>query len=142
MVVETRDRYFGGSLELVSLDGWGRCSWFRIPWSCLLSFAWQIPAGTDVYVRLPKLVCFFPSKGGSASFKAEIDYVTSGHKFGGHRGVEFVIYEMWSYDHFEHTMYTYIQYARTQEEIATNSPLSVPLLSSPTSERPSAFLTF
>lgn len=28
--------YFGGSLDLVSLDGWG----------------------TDVFVRLPKLVCF------------------------------------------------------------------------------------
>jgi hypothetical protein len=45
-------RYFGGSLELVSLDGWGEIvqhgSVFHAD-----RIAFQ---GTDVYLRLPKLV--------------------------------------------------------------------------------------
>lgn len=41
--------YFGGSLDLVSLDGWGTYTF--IVWR---ESNWKI--GTDVYVRLPKLV--------------------------------------------------------------------------------------
>jgi hypothetical protein len=52
-------RYFGGSLELVSLDGYG----------------------TDVYLRLPKLVRFWWLK-----FIALItDHTSTGAQFGGHR---------------------------------------------------------
>jgi hypothetical protein len=43
-------RYFGGSLELVSLDGWGML--------CLLAinYVLNVGPGSDAYLRLPKLV--------------------------------------------------------------------------------------
>lgn len=43
--------YFGGSLEHVSLDGWGECSI-----SQYLGASVDFAEGTDVYLRLPKLV--------------------------------------------------------------------------------------
>jgi len=47
-----RRRYFGGSLELVSLDGWGE-NLQRFDMYHTDRVAFQ---GTDVYLRLPKLV--------------------------------------------------------------------------------------
>lgn len=46
-------RYFGGSLDLVSLDGWGKILTYfgRQCVDCVI--------GTDAYVRLPKLVSIF-----------------------------------------------------------------------------------
>jgi hypothetical protein len=46
-------RYFGGSLELVSLDGWGEIVRYQIYMYHADTIALQ---GTDVYLRLPKLV--------------------------------------------------------------------------------------
>jgi len=47
-----RCRYFGGSLELVSLDGWGEIlQRFNMYHPDRVAFQ-----GTDVYLRLPKLV--------------------------------------------------------------------------------------
>jgi hypothetical protein len=43
--------YLGGSLELVSLDGWGQLKAHRCP-----LFAYHRITGTDAYLRLPKLV--------------------------------------------------------------------------------------
>lgn len=45
-------RYFGGSLELVSLDGWGK--WMTMRAGQRLMYPCSL--GTDVYLRLPKLV--------------------------------------------------------------------------------------
>lgn len=44
-------RYFGGSLELVSLDGWGGCLIL-----CAHEPVIEALLGTDVFLRLPKLV--------------------------------------------------------------------------------------
>ncbi|THH15041.1 hypothetical protein EW146_g5379 [Bondarzewia mesenterica] len=45
--------YFGGSLEPVSLDGWGKGA-FLLP-TYLIDHVALITTGTDVYLRLPKL---------------------------------------------------------------------------------------
>lgn len=47
----TMVRYFGGSLELVSLDGWGGCLIL-----CAHEPVIEALLGTDVFLRLPKLV--------------------------------------------------------------------------------------
>ena len=46
-------RYFGGSLELVSMDGWGEVVQ---PGASICSTLTSMLIGTDVYLRLPKLV--------------------------------------------------------------------------------------
>ena len=49
-----RYRYFGGSLQLVPMDGWGKCSFSVTSGVPRTGYPWFL--GTDVYVRLPKLV--------------------------------------------------------------------------------------
>lgn len=61
----TYARYFGGSLDLVSLDGWGESHTFRFPITrfmdaielscCLLVLTHYFVPGVDVYLRLPRL---------------------------------------------------------------------------------------
>jgi len=58
-------RYFGGSLDLISLDGWGESRAFRFPITrfmdaiellyCLLVLTHYFVPGIDVYLRLPRL---------------------------------------------------------------------------------------
>lgn len=45
-------RYFGGSLELVNMDGFGGCLFLN----CVFRRKLKRPSGTDVYLRLPRLV--------------------------------------------------------------------------------------
>jgi len=61
----TYARYFGGSLDLMSLDGWGESRAFRFPITrlmdaiellyCLLVITHYFVPGVDVYLQLPRL---------------------------------------------------------------------------------------
>jgi pyruvate dehydrogenase kinase 2/3/4 len=61
----TYARYFGGSLDLMSLDGWGESHAVRFPitrfmdaielFYCLLVLTHYLVPGVDVYLRLPRL---------------------------------------------------------------------------------------
>jgi hypothetical protein len=49
-------RYFGGSLELVSLDGWGVFISLYSVTRCTRRMLMNVVTGTDAHLRLPKLV--------------------------------------------------------------------------------------